>query len=109
MFGRVTRESIRQAAGRVKGHMQHAYSTARHWGSMLDKGVKIASKVYGAVQPALQDYAPQVEKRVSSGVRAVKGEYDNIRDRLVNENERAGNAIASVRSKIPDLGLKSRI
>ena len=47
----------------------------------------------------------KVEKRVSSGVRAVKGEYDNIRDRLVNEDQRAGNAIASVRSKIPDLGL----
>ena len=105
MFGRVTRDSIEQAAGRVRGHIQHAYSTARHSGSMLDKGVKIASKVYGAVQPALQDYAPQVEKRVSSGVRAVKGEYDNIRDRLVNENERAGNAIANVRSKIPDIGL----
>ena len=27
----------------------------------------------------------KVEKRVSSGLRAVKGEYDNIRDRLVNE------------------------
>ena len=62
MFGRVTRDSIRQAAGRVRGHIQHAYSTARHWGSMLDQGVKIASKVYGAVQPALQDYAPQVRK-----------------------------------------------
>ena len=57
------------------------------------------------MQPALQDYAPKVEKRVSGGLRAVKGEYDNIRDRLVNENERAGNAIASVRSKIPDIGL----
>ena len=105
MFGRVTRDSIRQAAGRVRGHIQHAYSTARHWGTMVNQGVKIASKVYGAVQPVLQDYAPKVEKRVSSGVRAVKGEYDNIRDRLVNENERAGNAIASVRSKIPDIGL----
>ena len=105
MFGRVTRDSIREAAGRVRGHIKHAYSTARHWWSMLDKGVKIASKVYGAVQPALQDYAPQVEKRVSGGLRAVKGEYDNIRDRLVNEDQQAGNAIASVRSKIPDLGL----
>ena len=105
MFGRVTRDSIREAAGRVRGHIQHAYSTARHWGSMLDKGVRVASKIYSAAQPVLQDYAPQVEKRVSSGVRAVKGEYDNIRDRLVNENERAGNAIANVRSKIPDLGL----
>jgi hypothetical protein len=85
--------------------MQHAYSTARHWGSMLDHGVKVASQIYSAVQPALQDYAPKVEKRVSGGLRAVKGEYDNIRDRLVNENERAGNAIDSVRSKIPDLGL----
>ena len=103
MFGRVTRDSIRQAAGRVRGHIQHAYSTARHWGSMLDQGVKVASNIYGAAQPALQDYAPKVEKRVSGGLRAVKGEYD--RDRLVNEDQRAGNAIASVRSKIPDLGL----
>ena len=105
MFGRVTRDSIRQAAGRVRGHIQHAYSTARHLESMLDKGVKIASKVYGTVQPALQDYAPQVAKRVSGVLRAVKGGYDNIRDRLVNEDQRAGNAIASVRSKIPDFDL----
>ena len=105
MFGRVTRDSIRQAAGRVRGHIQHAYSTARHWGSMLDQGFQVASKVYSAVQPALQEYAQQVEKRVSGGVRAVKGEYDNIRDRLVDENERAGNAIANVSRKLPDIGL----
>ena len=105
MLSRVTRDSIKQAAGRVRGHIQHAYSTARHWGSMLDQGVKVASKIYSAAQPVLQDYAPKVEKRVSGGLRAVKGEYDNIRDRLVNEDQRAGNAIASVRSKIPDLGL----
>ena len=105
MFGRVTRDSIRHAAGRVRGHIQHAYSTARHWGSMLDHGVKVASQVYSAVQPALQSYAPKVEKRVSGGLRAVKGEYDNIRDRLVNENERAGNAVASISRKLPDIGL----
>ena len=105
MFGRVTRDSIWQAAGRVRGHIQHAYSTARHWGSMLDQGVRVASKNYSAVQPALQDYAPKVEKRVSGGIRAVKGEYDNIRDRLVNENERAGNAIANISRKLPDIGL----
>ena len=67
--------------------------------------MKVALIIYSAAQPVLQDYAPKVEKRVSGGLRAVKGEYDNIRDRLVNEDQRAGNAIASVRSKIPDLGL----
>ena len=71
---------------------------------MLDHGIKIASTVYESAQPALQDYDPQVEKRVTSGVRAVKEEYGTIRDRLVNEIERAGNAIANVRSKIADLG-----
>ena len=105
MFGRVTRDSIKQAAGRVRGHIQHAYSTARHWGSMLDQGVRVASKVYSAVQPALEEYAPKVEKRVTGGLRAVKGDYDNIRDRLVNENERAGTAIANISRKLPDIGL----
>jgi hypothetical protein len=72
---------------------------------MLDQGVKVASQVYSAVQHALQSYAPKVEKRVSGGLRAVKGEYDNIRDRLVNENERAGNAVVSISRKLPDIGL----
>ena len=72
---------------------------------MLDSRVKVAGKIYSAAQPALQDYAPKVEKRVSGGLRAVKGEYDNIRDRLVNENERAGNAIANISRKLPDIGL----
>ncbi len=71
----------------------------------MDQGVKVASKIYGPVQPALQDYAPKVEKRVTGGLRAVKGDYDNIRDRLVNENERAGNAVASISRKLPDIGL----
>ena len=100
MLGRVTRDSIREAAGRVRGNIQHAYSSARQWGSMLDREVKVASQNYGAAQPASQDYAPLVEKKNSR-----YGEYDNIRERLVNENERAGNDIAHVRSKIPDLGL----
>ena len=105
MFGRVTRDSIRNAAVKVRGHMQDAYSTARHWGRTIDAGVQIASKLYGAVQPALKDYAPQMEKVATRSVRAVKGEYDSIRDRVVGENERAGTAIANVRSKLPDLGL----
>ena len=85
--------------------MQDAYTTAKHWGNVIDSGVKIASQVYGAVQPALRDYAPKAERQITHGVRAVKGEYDQIRDRVVGENERAGAAIANVRSKIPDLGL----
>ena len=89
----------------MRGHIQHAYSTARHWGSMLDTGVKVAGQIYSAVQPALADYAPKVEKRVSGGIWGVKGEYDNIRDRLVNENECAGNAIATISRKLPDIGL----
>ena len=72
---------------------------------MLDQGVQVASKTYSAAQPALQEYAPKVEKHVSGGLRAVKGEYDNIRDRLVNENERAGNAVANISRKLPDIGL----
>jgi hypothetical protein len=72
---------------------------------MLDHGVKVASQVYSAVQPVLHSYAPKVEKRVSGGLRAVKGEYDNIRDRLVNENERAGNAVANISRKLPDIGI----
>ena len=71
----------------------------------MDQGVKVASQVYSAVQPALQSYAPKVEKRVTGGLRAVKGDYDNIRDRLVNENERAGTAIANISRKLPDIGL----
>jgi hypothetical protein len=85
--------------------MQDAYSTARHWGRTIDAGAQIASKLYGAIQPALRDYAPTAEKVISSNVRAVKGEYDSIRDRVVGENERAGNAIASVKSNLPNLGL----
>jgi hypothetical protein len=46
-----------------------------------------------------------MEKVATRSVRAVKGEYDSIRDRVVGETERAGAAIANVRSKVPDLGL----
>ena len=105
MFGKVTRESIRSTASKVRGHLQNAYTTAKQWGNAIDSGVQIASKLYGAVQPALRDYAPKAERQISHSVRAVKGEYDSIRDRVVGENERAGAAIANVRSKIPDLGL----
>ena len=105
MFGRITRASILNTASKVRGHIQDTYATAKHWGQKIDSGVRIASKIYGAIQPALRDYAPAAEKTISSNVRAVKGEYDSIRDRVVGENERAGNAIASVKSKLPNLGI----
>ena len=105
MFGRVTRESIRNVASKVRGHIQDTYACAKHWGKTIDSGVRMASKIYGAIQPALRDYAPAAEKAITNNVRAVKGEYDSIRDRVVGENERAGNAIASVKSKMPNLGI----
>ena len=105
MFGKITRASIMNTASKVRGHIQDTYATAKHWGNTIDSGVRMASKIYGAIQPALRDYAPSAEKVISGNVRAVKGEYDSIRDRVVGENERAGNAIASVKSKMPNLGL----
>ena len=105
MFGKVTSSSIRNTAVKVRGHLQNAFAQARHLGSAIDTGVKYASRVYSAVQPALKDYAPKLEKAVTHNVRAVKGEYDSIRDRVVGETERASTTIASVRRKIPDLGL----
>ena len=79
MFGRVTAESIRRGYSTVRGHIYRGYAQARIYASHLDNAVSIAARTYKAIQPVLQDVAPNLERRTTSMASSAKNEYNELR------------------------------
>ena len=65
MFGRVTGQSIRQGYSTLKSHLYHGYGQIKRMEHNIDYGVDLLARTYKAIQPALRDAAPDVEKRVT--------------------------------------------
>ena len=64
MFGRVTGQSIRQGYSTLKSHLYHGYGVARRMAHNIDYGVDLIARTYKAIQPALKDANPDLEKKV---------------------------------------------
>ena len=82
---------------RMVRHGMRMYQTARHYGSMADRGIRTAAHIYGqAIQPALRDACYNAQKAdrlmknscdhynlcsdaISSGVNVVDGIPANLR------------------------------
>ena len=105
MFGRVTPQSIRQCYTHVRGHLVRSYNTARVYASHFDHGVSMLARTYKAIQPALRDAAPDVEKRVTAGASALKGDYNQVRARVQDVDDRATSVVHTLKKKVPELNL----
>ena len=88
MFGRYSANSFQHIARQVRHHIGSAYAQARHFASSVDRGIQLASRVYAAANPVLQDLAPQLEKRVSGSIVRGKAEYDAMRSEVINAHDR---------------------
>ena len=54
--------ALHQAVRQIRHHAGNAYATVRHYTQRFDLGVNLASRVYAAARPVLQDIAPAYEK-----------------------------------------------
>ena len=102
MYGRYAARSFSHVARQVRHHVGSAYAQVRNFAHKLDQGVQVASKVYALAAPALRDFAPEIEKRVSRGATQAKGAYDTLKGDVVDVNSR-GEAHAKRLRGVPDM------
>ena len=72
MYGR----ALHHAARQIRHHVGTAVATASHYAQWLDHGVNLASRVFAAARPVLEDIAPAYQKKASRGA-AQAAEYHN--------------------------------
>ena len=102
MYGRYVAQSFGHVARQVRHHVGSAYAQVRNFAHKLDQGVQVASKVYALAAPAIRDFAPEIEKRVSQGVTQAKGSYDSMKGDVVDAHSR-GEAHAKRLRGVPDM------
>ena len=102
MYGRYVAQSFGHVARQVRQHVGSAYAQVRNFAHTLDRGVQVASKVYALAAPAIRDFAPEIEKKVSRGVTQAKGAYDTLKGDVVDAHSR-GEGHAKRLKGLPDM------
>ena len=105
MFGRVTPQSIQRCYSSVRGHLMRSYGTARLVASHVDHSVSMLTRTYRALQPVLKDAAPDLERRVTERASALKSDYNQLRSRVQDVDDRVGHTVKELKKKVPELGL----
>ena len=105
MYGRYGGQSFGLIARQIRNHLGTAYSNVRHIATQIDRGVSTAARIYAHVNPILQDIAPEMEKRVTRGVREYKSSYDALRGDAVAIDQRASGYAERLRGVPEMLGL----
>ena len=85
--------------------MYHGYGVAKRMAHNIDYGVDMLSRTYKAIQPALRDANPSLERRVTAGASALKGDYNRMRDRVRDVDDRATSVVHTLKKKVPELNL----
>ena len=103
MFGRVTAESIRRGYSTVRDHLYGGYKQARVYAHNLDHYVSIAQRTYKAIQPILQDAAPDLERRTTSIASNAKQSYNELRKKAIGIDDGLSTVQAQLKRKVPEL------
>ena len=103
-FGQKFNSYLKTGFGNVKNFLGNAYNTTKKTLGSMDQIFGDAKKIYGAIQPAIQDLAPQQLQgglaSMHGGVmKAVQG-YENIRNKIDDAEHQAVSKIGDVMSKV---------
>ena len=103
-FGQKFNSYLKTGFGNVKNFLGNAYNTTKKTLGSMDQIFGDAKKIYGAIQPAIQDLAPQQLQgglaSMHGGVmKAVQG-YENIRNKVDDAEHQAVSKVGEVMSKV---------
>ena len=95
---------LRTGFGNVKNFLGNAYTTTKKTLGSLDSMFGDMKKIYGAVQPALKDLAPQqmqggLTKLDSAVMKGVQG-YEGIRNKIDDAEQTMISKVGDVMSKV---------
>ena len=103
-FGQKIGSFLSKGFGHVKNFLGNAYATTKNTLGSMDNLYSDMKKVYGAVQPALKDLAPQqmqggLSKLDNAVMQGVQG-YDGIRNKIDNVEQSIITMAGDVMSKL---------
>ena len=103
-FGQKFGSYLRTGFGNVKNFLGNAYNTTKKTLGSLDSMFGDMKKIYGAVQPALKDLAPQqmqggLAKLDSAVMKGVQG-YEGIRNKIDDAEQTMISKVGDVMSKV---------
>ena len=103
-FGQKFGSYLRTGFGNVKNFLGNAYNTTKKTLGSLDSMFGAMKKIYGAVQPALKDLAPQrmqggLAKLDSAVMKGVQG-YEGIRNKIDDAEQTMISKVGDVMSKV---------
>ena len=103
-FGQKFGSYLRTGFGNVKNVLGNAYNTTKKTLGSLDSMFGDMKKIYGAVQPALKDLAPQqmqggLAKLDSAVMKGVQG-YEGIRNKIDDAEQTMISKVGDVMSKV---------
>ena len=103
-FGQKFGSYLRTGFGNVKNFLGNAYNTTKKTLGSLDSMFGDMKKIYGAVQPAIKDLAPQqmqggLAKLDSAVMKGVQG-YEGIRNKIDDAEQTMVNKVGDVISKV---------
>ena len=103
-FGQKFGSYLRTGFGNVKNFLGNAYTTTKKTLGSLDSMFGDMKKMYGAVQPAIRDLAPQqmrggLAKLDSAVMKGVQG-YEGIRNKIDDAEQTMISKVGDVMSKV---------
>ena len=103
-FGQKFGSYLRTGFGNVKNFLGNAYNTTKKTLGSLDSMFGDMKKIYGAVQPAIRDLAPQqmrggLAKLDSAVMKGVQG-YEGIRNKIDDAEQTMISKVGDVMSKV---------
>ena len=106
-FGQKMGSYLRTGFGTVKQFLGNTYATTKKTLGTMDSVFGDVKKIYGALQPALQDLAPQqlqggLGKLDSAVMKGVQG-YENVRNRIDDAEGQAMGKISNVMNKVGEV------
>ena len=116
-FGQKFGSYLRSGFGNVKNFLGNAYATTKKTLGSMDSLFGDMKKVYGAVQPALKDLAPQqiqgglskLDGAVMKGVQGYEGirnKIDDVENRAISKVGEVMGKVGGVQRKLQDQGMK---
>ena len=106
-FGQKMGSYLRTGFGSVKNFLGNTYANTKKTLGTMDNVFGDLKKIYGAIQPAIQDLAPQqlqgaLGKLDNVVMKGVQG-YENVRNRIDDAENQAMVQVSNVMNKVGEV------
>ena len=106
VFGKINSDTIRRTANNVKFHAMKGYQNTKSFLNSLDQGVQTGKKIYSAVAPLIEAFAPGIAPQISGKTSKLIKDYDDIKERVTKTHDDVQQKIGETGQRLKKQGVK---